>query len=105
PRRRVAHAREELAEQEGLRAETLGDGVPREELEQLVAEDRHTARLQPDHRHSRRDRWPQHVEDLSQEALRRAEHAVVVEWAAAAQRDLWQRPPLPRRLQHLDRRL
>ena len=55
-------------------------------LMQLVAEDRHAARLQPDDRRARLDLGPERVEDLAQQPLGRVEHAEVVERPAAAER-------------------
>ena len=59
--------------------------VVREQVEQLVAEDRDAARLEPDDRRAGFDLGPQRVEDLAQQRFRAVEHAVVVERPAAAE--------------------
>src|SRR5207248_9744061 len=68
-----------------LLREPLRVRVVREEPDELVAERRDAARFEPDHRRPALDLLVQVVEDLAQLALRQVEHAVVVEWPAAAE--------------------
>ena len=83
----------------------LGVLVHREEVRQLVAEDGHAARLEPDDGHARLDLGPQRVEDLAQQSLGRVEHAEVVERPAAAERRPRDDHVEAGVLEHLDGRL
>ena len=105
PRRAVVDSLEVLAQHEGLIVEALCVLVVREERDQLVAEDRETARLDADDRDAGRDLGAQRAEDLAELARGEIEHAPVVERTPAAEGARRQRDRASRRLEHLDRRL
>jgi len=107
PRQRdvIGFLRQELAQQERLAAQALRILILRKEIGQLVAEDGDAARLEPDDRRAGADVVPQGVEDLAELAPCEAEHAEVVERAAAAERLRGNGNVIAGGLQDLDGRL
>src|SRR3954469_1196450 len=93
---------EEFAEGEDLAAQALGVLIAGEEVEHLIAEDRHAARLQADDRNPLADLLPQRVQDLPELPLSLIEHPIVVERAPATEMLPGDRHLESRRLQHLD---
>src|SRR6266511_2099638 len=75
---------QEFAEQKRLRRESSRVRVIGKQIDQLISEDGHAARLQPNHGHPTTDKRPDGPECALQHTLRQREHPVVVERAAAA---------------------
>src|SRR5580700_3725840 len=96
---------EEFAEQKSLARQSLRTFVARKEVEEFIAKDGDTARLQADHWNARLDLRREFVENPEQEGLGTIEHAVIVERAPTAQVRPWHHHPEASRFENLDRRL
>src|SRR5699024_1340237 len=76
---------EELGEVEALAGEAPGVFIVRHQLQELVPEHGHAARLEPDDRRPRSDLVAESLEDPLEVAAGSREEAVVVERPAAAE--------------------
>src|SRR4051812_37420217 len=77
--------RQKLAEEEGLITEPASIFIMGEQASHLVAEDRHAAGLQADHRHATSDRWAQGRQCFLKITPGPIEHPKVVERTAATE--------------------
>src|SRR6185312_2684656 len=93
-----------FAEKECLLAEPLCIFVIGKKINQFITEDRNTTRLQANHGHTLLYLRLQRIEYIPQQAPGSVEHAIVIEWTAAAQCLLWHLNLVPCCFKHFHRR-
>src|SRR6185437_16754655 len=77
---------QELRQRKRLLFKSSGILIIGEKIDQLVAENGDTARLEPYHRHTVADLFPQRIEDLAQQCFRLVEHSIVIQRPATTKR-------------------